>query len=218
MQQKYTENDYWYGMALSLYCPSMILWLCLVLPRQRRLKANLSWSFGLWALYLVFGFIPSISIVFGVAGYLQTLNTTVNDTLCEALIRASNETNLTLCDGLLKASYDLCGLLRAPVLIVNNDFKTLGPTLLKGTLCVTPLLLLLFLNTASDANKNDKNKGRCLQVVCAVGGGSLRCSRNDRHRSGRERTQLWNLSRIWHSNAYCCLPKFFAVALANDRN
>ena len=22
---KYTENDYWYGIALSLYCPSMIL-------------------------------------------------------------------------------------------------------------------------------------------------------------------------------------------------
>ena len=41
---------------------------------------------------------------------------------------------------------------------VNNDSKTLGPTLLKGTLCGTPLLLLLLLNTASDANKNDKNK------------------------------------------------------------
>ena len=22
---KYTENDHWYGIALSLYCPSMIL-------------------------------------------------------------------------------------------------------------------------------------------------------------------------------------------------
>ena len=41
---------------------------------------------------------------------------------------------------------------------VNNDSKTLGPTLLEGTLCVTPLLLLLLLNTASDVNKNDKNK------------------------------------------------------------
>ena len=123
------------------------------------MKANLSWSFGVWALYLVFGLIPSISIVLGVVGYFQTLNTTVNDTLCYTLIRTSNETtNLTLCDGLLKASYDLCSLLRAPVLTVNNDSKTLGPTLLKGTLCVTPLLLLLLLNTASDANKNDKNK------------------------------------------------------------
>ena len=123
------------------------------------MKANLSWSFGVWALYLVFGLIPSISIVFGVVGYFQTLNTTVNDTLCYTLIRTSNETtNLTLCDGLLKASYDLCSLLRAPVLTVNNDSKTLGPTLLKGTLCVTPRLLLLLLNTASDANKNDKNK------------------------------------------------------------
>ena len=123
------------------------------------MKANLSWSFGVWALYLVFGLIPSISIVLGVVGYFQTLNTTVNDTLCYTLIRTSNETtNLTLCDGLLKASYDLCSLLRAPVLTVNNDSKTLGPTLLKGTLCVTPLLLLLLLNTASDTNKNDKNK------------------------------------------------------------
>ena len=41
---------------------------------------------------------------------------------------------------------------------VNNDTKTLGPTLLKATLCVTPLLLLLLLNTASDANETDENK------------------------------------------------------------
>ena len=119
-----------------------------MLPRPRRIKANLSWSFGVWALYPVFG----------VAGYLQTLNTTVNDTLCDTLIGASNATtNLTLCDGLLKVSYDLCSL-RAPILTVNNDSKTLGQTLLKGALCVTQLLLLLLLNTASDANKNDKNK------------------------------------------------------------
>ena len=156
---KYTENDYWYGIALSLYSPSMILWLCLVLPKPSRLKANLSWSFGVWGLYIFPGLIPSIGIVFGGAGYLQSFNTTVNATHCDAPLRVSNETaNLTLCDDLLRAANDLCDLLRAPVLTVNNDTKTLGPTLLKATLCVTPLLLLLLLNTASDANETDENK------------------------------------------------------------
>ena len=103
--------------------------------------------------------IPSIGFVFGGAGYLQSFNTTLNVTHCDALLRVSNETaNLTLCDDLLRAADDLCDLLRAPVLTVNNDTKTLGPTLLKATLCVTPLLLLLLLNTASDANETDENK------------------------------------------------------------
>ena len=156
---KYTENDYWYGIALTLYSPSMILWLCLVLPKPSRLEANLSWSFGVWGLYIFPGLIPSIVIVFGGAGYLQSFNTTANATHCDALLRVSNETaNLTLCDDLLRAANDLCDLLRAPVLTVNNDTKTLGPTLLKATLCVTPLLLLLLLNTASDANESDENK------------------------------------------------------------
>ena len=155
---KYTENDYWYGIALILYSPSMILWLCL-LPERSRLKANLSWSFGVWGLYIFPGLIPSICIVFGGAGYLQSFNTTVNATHCDALLRVSNETaNLTLCDDLLRAANDLCDLLRTPVLTVNNDTKTLGPTLLKATLCVTPILLLLLLNTASDANEPDENK------------------------------------------------------------
>ena len=39
----------------------------------------------------------------------------------------------------------------------NNDM-TLGPIILKATLCATPLLLIALLNTASDANENDKNK------------------------------------------------------------
>ena len=155
---KYTENDYWYGIALILYSPSMILWLCL-LPERSRLKANLSWSFGVWGLYIFPGLIPSICIVFGGAGYLQSFNTTVNATHCDALLRVSNETaNLTLCDDLLRAADDLCDLLRVLVLTVNNDTKTLGPTLLKATLCVTPILLLLLLNTASDANEPDENK------------------------------------------------------------
>ena len=156
---KYTENDYWYGIALTLYSPSMILWLCLVLPKPSRLKANLSWSFGVWGLYIFPGLIPSIVIVFEGAGYLQSFNTTANATHCDALLRVSNETaNSTLCDDLLRAANDLCDLLRAPVLTVNNDTKTLGPTLLKATLCVTPILLLLLLNTASDANEPDENK------------------------------------------------------------
>ena len=156
---KYTENDYWYGIALTLYSPSMILWLCLVLPNPSRLEANLSWSFGVWALYIFPGLIPSIGIVFGGAGYFQSFNTTTNATHCDALLRVSNETaNLTLCDDLLRAANDLCDLLRAPVFTGNNDTKTLGPTLLKATLCVTPLLLLLLLNTASDANESDENK------------------------------------------------------------
>ncbi|CAH3047131.1 unnamed protein product [Porites lobata] len=107
---KYTENHYWYGITLSLYSQSMILWLCLVLPKPCRLKTNLS-SFGVWGLYIFPGLIPSIGIVFGL-----------------------------------------------PVLTVNNNTKTLGPTLLKATLCVTPLLLLLLLNTATDANEIDENK------------------------------------------------------------
>ena len=103
--------------------------------------------------------IPSIGIVFGGAGYLQSYNTTVNLTHCDAPLRVSYETaNLTLCDDLLRAANDLCDLLRAPVLTVNNDTKTLGPTLLKATLCVTPLLLLSLLNTASDANETEENK------------------------------------------------------------
>ena len=155
---KYTENDYWYGIALILYSPSMILWLCL-LPERSRLKANLSWSFCVWGLYIFPGLIPSIGIVFGGAGYLQSYNTTVNATHCDAPLRVSNETaNLTLCDDLLRAANDLCDLLRAPVLTVNNDTKTLSSTLLKATLCVTPLLLLLLLNTASDANDTEENK------------------------------------------------------------
>ena len=36
--------------------------------------------------------------------------------------------------------------------------KTLGPVVLKGTLCVTPLLLLLLLNTTSDREKDEKHK------------------------------------------------------------
>ena len=127
---KYTENDYWYGIELSLCSPSMILWLCLVLPKPSRLKVNLNWSFGVWGLYIFPGLIPSIVIVFGGAGYLQSFNTTVNATHCDALLRVSNETaNLTLCDDLLRAADDLFDLLRAPVLTVNNDTKTLGPTL-----------------------------------------------------------------------------------------
>ena len=102
-------------------------------------------------MYIFPGLIPSIGIVFGRAGYLKSFNTPVNATHCDALLRVSNETaNLTLCDDLLRAADDLCDLLRVPVLTVNNDTKTLGPTLLKAILCVTPLLLLLLLNTASD--------------------------------------------------------------------
>ena len=156
---KYTENDYWYGIAITLHSPSMILWLFLVLPNRFRLKANLKWSFGVWGLYIFPGLIPSIGIIFGGAGYLQSFSTTANVTHCDALLRVSNETaNLTLCGDLLRASNDLCDLLGAPVLTVNNNTKTLGPTLLKATLCVTPLLLLLLLNTASDANETERNK------------------------------------------------------------
>ena len=104
---------------------------------------------------------------------------------------------------------------------VNNDTKTLGPTLLKATLCVTPLLLLLLLNTASDVNETEENKDDvyklCVQLAVdlldAVEMIDIVLSS-----SGRERAQIWNLPRIWHSNDYCCLHKFFAIALANDRN
>ena len=64
--------------------------------------------------------------------------------------------------------------------------KTLGPIVLKGTLCHT---------TSSAAAIEHRNRSRrtqrsCFQVVFSVGSGSVRWSRNDRHRSGRKRTQL----------------------------
>lgn len=135
---KYTENHYWYGIKLSLYSPSMILWLCLVLPKPCRLKTNLS-SFGVWGLYIFPGLIPSICIVFGRAGYLKSFNTPVNATHCDALLRVSNETaNLTLCDDLLRAADDLCDLLKSASLDRKQRHQNTWSNALKGnTLCNT---------------------------------------------------------------------------------
>ena len=100
---KYKEDSGWYGAA-ALYVPSIVLWLYLLWVNA----ANVGALFFVWAFYIIVGLVPSIGIVFGVAG-----------------------------DGL-----------------GNNDM-TLGPIILKATLCALPLLLIILLNTASDANNQD---------------------------------------------------------------
>ena len=100
---KYKEDSGWYGAA-ALYVPSIVLWLYLLWVDA----ANIGALFCVWAFYIIVGLVPSIGIVFGVAG-----------------------------DGL-----------------GNNDM-TLGPIILKAALCAIPLLLIMLLNTASDANNQD---------------------------------------------------------------
>ena len=100
---KYKDDSGWYGAA-ALYAPSALLWLYLLWANAAILGA----LFFVWAFYIIAGLVPSIGIVFGVAG-----------------------------DGL-----------------GNNDL-TLGPIILKATLCATPLLLIALLNTASDTNDAD---------------------------------------------------------------
>lgn len=87
----------WYGAA-ALYAPSIVLWLYLLYKGEADLGPGL---FYVWGSYITVGLIPSIGIVFGIAG-----------------------------DGL-----------------GNNDM-TLGPIMLKATLCATPLLVIALLNTA----------------------------------------------------------------------
>ncbi|KAM7439234.1 hypothetical protein ABFA07_011408 [Porites harrisoni] len=101
---KYKEDSRWYGAA-ALYAPSIVLWLYLLYKDEADLGPGL---FYVWGSYITVGLIPSIGIVFGVAG-----------------------------DGL-----------------GNNDM-TLGPIMLKATLCATPLLVIALLNTASDIDDDE---------------------------------------------------------------
>lgn len=133
---KYKDDSVWYAAAL-FYAPSVFLWLYLML---RFKKAELRQSFCVWALYVVLGLIPNIGIVFGVAGNELAFNTTSS---------ASNATSAA------------CN-----VTSTASNAKTLGPTSLKATLCVTPLLLLLLMNTASDAKKyKDVVSKLCVQLA-----------------------------------------------------
>ena len=126
------NDTVWYAAAL-FYAPSVILWLFLVLFKKSKLL-KLRQSFCVWALYVALGLIPNIGIVFGVAGNELAFNKTSSASNATfAVCNATSSTSKGTFDGLEK--------------------KTLGPIWLKATLCVTPLLLLLLINTASDARK-----------------------------------------------------------------
>ena len=133
---KYKDDSSWYGIAtVPLYGSAVIVWVCLVSPKPSRFEADLRSSFLVWGLYIVFGLIPSVTIVFGVtrAGL------------------SSNSANATLC---------FCNA------TANHDTKTLGPVILKATLCATPILLILLLNTANDARKfKDVVYKLCVQLA-----------------------------------------------------
>ena len=133
---KYKDDSSWYGIAtVPLYGSAVIVWVCLVSPKPSRFEADLRSSFLVWGLYIVFGLIPSVTIVFGVtrAGL------------------SSNSANATLC---------FCNA------TTNHDTKTLGPVILKATLCATPILLILLLNTANDARKfKDVVYKLCVQLA-----------------------------------------------------
>lgn len=133
---KYKDDSSWYGIAtVPLYGSAVIVWVCLVSPKPSRFEADLRSSFLVWGLYIVFGLIPSVTIVFGVtrAGL------------------SSNSANATLC---------FCNA------TTNHDKKTLGPVILKATLCATPILLILLLNTANDARKfKDVVYKLCVQLA-----------------------------------------------------
>ena len=133
---KYKDDSSWYGIAtVPLYGSAVIMWVCLVSPKPFRFEANLRSSFLVWGLYVFFGLIPSVSIVFGVTRAGLSSNS-ANETLCFCNVTA------------------------------NDDTRTLGPVILKATLCATPILLILLLNTANDARKfKDVVYKLCVQLA-----------------------------------------------------
>lgn len=169
---RYSNDPVWYAAAF-FYTPSIILWLILVFGNA----ANVRLSFCVWALYVVVGLIPNIGIVFGVAGNGLIFNnshgatcaapngtnassgtgivfgitgngTIFNKTSPNATRAAPNETNASseAGDGL--------------------ENKRLDPIVLKAALCLTPLLLVLLLNTASDADDyRDALSKLCVQLA-----------------------------------------------------
>ena len=133
---KYKDDSSWYGIAtVPLYGSAVIVWVCLLSPKPSRFEADLRSSFLVWGLYVVFGLIPSVTIVFGVTRAGLSSNS-ANASLC-------------FCNG-----------------TANHDTKTLGPVILKGTFCATPILLILLLNTANDAREfKDVVYKLCVQLA-----------------------------------------------------
>ena len=168
---RYSNDPVWYAAAF-FYTPSIILWLILVFGDA----ANVRLSFCVWALYVVVGLIPNIGIVFGVAGNGLIFNNSHNATCA-----APNGTNASSGAGILfgvtgngTIFNKTANATRAASNGTNAsseagdglENKRLDPIVLKAALCLTPLLLVLLLNTASDADDyRDALSKLCVQLA-----------------------------------------------------
>ena len=169
---RYSNDPVWYAAAF-FYTPSIILWLILVFGNA----ANVRLSFCVWALYVVVGLIPNIGIVFGVAGNGLIFNNSHNATCA-----APNGTNASSGAGILfgvtgngtifnKTSPNATraapnGTIASSEAGDGLENKRLDPIVLKAALCLTPLLLVLLLNTASDADDcRDALSKLCVQLA-----------------------------------------------------
>ena len=169
---RYSNDPVWYTAAF-FYTPSIILWLILVFGNA----ANVRLSFCVWALYVVVGLIPNIGIVFGVAGNGLIFNNSHNATCA-----APNGTNASSEAGILfgvtgngtifnKTSPNATraapnGTIASSEAGDSLENKRLDPIVLKAALCLTPLLLVLLLNTASDADDyRDALSKLCVQLA-----------------------------------------------------
>ena len=169
---RYSNDPVWYAAAF-FYTPSIILWLILVFGNA----ANVRLSFCVWALYVVVGLIPNIGIVFGVAGNGLIFNNSHNATFA-----APNGTNASSGAGILfgvtgngtifnKTSPNATraapnGTIASSEAGDGLENKRLDPIVLKAALCLTPLLLVLLLNTASDADDyRDALSKLCVQLA-----------------------------------------------------
>ena len=169
---RYSNDPVWYAAAF-FYTPSIILWLILVFGNA----ANVRLSFCVWALYVVVGLIPNIGIVFGVAGNGLIFNNSHNATCA-----APNGTNASSEAGILfgvtgngtifnKTSPNATraapnGTIASSEAGDGLENKRLDPIVLKAALCLTPLLLVLLLNTASDADDyRDALSKLCVQLA-----------------------------------------------------
>ena len=169
---RYSNDPVWYTAAF-FYTPSIILWLILVFGKA----ANVRLSFCVWALYVVVGLIPNIGIVFGVAGNGLIFNNSHNATCA-----APNGSNASSGAGFLfgvtgngtifnKTSPNATraapnGTIASSEAGDGLENKRLDPIVLKAALCLTPLLLVLLLNTASDADDyRDALSKLCVQLA-----------------------------------------------------
>ena len=169
---RYSNDPVWYAAAF-FYTPSIILWLILVFGNA----ANVRLSFCVWALYVVVGLIPNIGIVFGVAGNGLIFNNSHNATCA-----APNATNASSGAGILfgvtgngtifnRTSPNATraapnGTIASSEAGDGLENKRLDPIFLKAALCLTPLLLVLLLNTASDADDcRDALSKLCVQLA-----------------------------------------------------